>query len=180
MATSVELNMAALEKLLPQHGSTALDTRLGTTDAESETISHLLLGESVEFGECERFAIPGGERVDEVQQEGSELLFGDGDVGFDDGGWLVERRLGTLLAVVINDRVVSDAIQPRCQMSLVLERPNALVNLDKNILKDVIGVLRRSGTGSDVGVEPCAERRPNVFGRHCHAWDSRLAESLLA
>ena len=51
---------------------------------------------------------------------------------------------------------------------MVSEGADALVNLDENVLKDVLGVLVAAGTGADVAVQPAAEAGPHVIGGHCH------------
>ncbi len=77
-------------------------------------MSHFGLREALEFGEGEGVAVCGRELSNEFTQERGELLFGDGDVlvVFDGRWWLLAGGGRMFLAVVIDDGVVGDPVEP--------------------------------------------------------------------
>jgi hypothetical protein len=82
VAAPVEFDFAAVEELVAHHGAAPLYTGFGAAGREPEAASHLILGESFEFGEGKSFSVDGGKPVDDFPEEGGESLLGNRDVGW--------------------------------------------------------------------------------------------------
>ncbi len=142
MPPAVQLDLTAGKQLIAQHGPTPLHPGLGAAGGQPKTEPHLPLGKAFEFGESQRFPVPVRELLDELTEEGRQHLFGGrAFIVIARRHRRIGQRDGTNSAVVVDDGVVGDPIQPRGQSGVIVQRFDATLDLDEDLLKDVFRVV---------------------------------------
>jgi hypothetical protein len=130
-----------LEELLAQQGATTLDPRFRPAHRQSKSIRQFDLAGIPQFTQRQRLAIAIGKILYEnCQERGQEALGNRMLVGLGQVGLLLDRDRYTA-PIVIDDRVVRHAKQPRREATIVIDRCQVAMDLHEHLLKDVFGVV---------------------------------------
>jgi hypothetical protein len=133
-----------------------LHPRFGSAVGETQPAAQPSLGKTFDLGEGESLPVLVREFVDEVPQDRGQRPLGV-VVRVVVCYGCIRNAAGcrSLLAVVVDDLVVSDPVQPGRQPGLILNGGEAEVNLDEHVLENVFGIRRRPGPGLDVVNNGC-------------------------
>ena len=74
-----------------------------------------------------------------------------------------------MVAIVVNDRVSGNLINPGLQLVPVLERGKVIVNFPKDILQNVLGVMLAADTPENKQSKAIAKFLPNLFSANGHS-----------